>query len=374
MLNGRTTDAQPGAFLVGLGTAPAEHRATQGQVASFLEHAAAAQGATPRFLKLLASMAEGTGVAHRHSAIADYVGRTPDQFTFYPKDWKLDPFPTTADRMALYQQTAVPLAERAAKKALEDAAIAPERVTHLVISTCTGFFAPGPDIALVRDLGLAPTVERTIIGFMGCYAGVNAMRLSDRIVRSDPRAVVLQVSVELCSLHFQREPTVPMLVANLLFADGASAAVYAGEGSGRARVAGSRSAVAAASEDQMRWDIGDHGFVMHLDRKVPRTIEREAAPFVRALLDSGPAASGRTRWAIHPGGRRVVEAAAQSVDLTESDVKSSFDVLRDYGNMSSATILFVLERELARADAGDRIALLGFGPGLTIEGVTVDVL
>lgn len=373
MLSPTTSRAQLGASIAGIGTALPPHRASQADVARFFEHAAAAQGATPRFLRLLGSMAARSGVEHRSSAIVDYSQPDPEAFAFYPPNWALDPFPSTAERMAIYRDAAVAIAETAARRALESARIDPARVTHLIVSTCTGFFAPGPDIQLVRALELAPTVERTIVGFMGCYAGVNAMRLADRVVRSDPEAVVLQVSVELCTLHFQREPTVPMLVANLLFGDGASAAVYTSDTRARAKVTGSRSAVADDSQDQMRWDIGNHGFVMHLDRRVPRTIEREAAPFTRALLSAAPPPDGRVRWAIHPGGRRVVEAAAQAMDLTAEDVRSSFDVLREHGNMSSATILFVLERELARSASGDRIVLLGFGPGLTIEGVTVDV-
>jgi predicted naringenin-chalcone synthase len=252
-------------------------------------------------------------------------------------------------------------------------------VTHLVISTCTGFFAPGPDVELGFALGLREDVQRTVIGFMGCYAGLNAIRTADQIVRSDPaHATVLHVSVELCSLHFQREPTVKMLIANSLFGDGAAAAVYRADSKtsrGLATIRGTASHVEANTLDRMRWEIGDHGFVMNLGADIPQHLERGAAPFVRRLLEASRVSDRESviGYAIHPGGRRILEAVTRGLSLPTDAAGSAFDVLRELGNMSSATILFVLERELARVARPGHVLALGFGPGLTIEGVTLEV-
>ncbi len=372
MLSPIGSSDQPGAILRGIGTAVPDTVAQTADTVAFLSRAAEAQpGCTPRLLRVLASMAERSGVAQRATVLTDFLERDPERFAFFPPRWSLEPFPSTARRMEVFEAAAPPLAARAAQAALADADVAPGEVTHLVLSTCTGFFAPGPDIELLRRLGLRSDVQRTVVGFMGCYAGINAMRLADQIVRADPSAVVLQVAVELCSLHYQKTPDLSLLVANLLFGDGASAAVYSSEGPGRGRILRTRSQVTADSADQMRWEIGDHGFVMHLDASVPKTIEAHARQFVEGLVEDAPGALG---WAVHPGGRRIVEAIANALDLTREDLAASFDVLREHGNLSSATILFVLDRALARHRAGDRLCVLGFGPGLTMEGATIDVL
>lgn len=321
-------------------------------------------------------MAESSGIDARYCVIPDYIAESPDAFTFYPKTNALDPFPTTRERMALYERSAVPLAARAASEALARGAIAPGDVSHLVISTCTGFFAPGPDFLLADALGLPPAAERLQIGFMGCHAGLNAMRAADQIVRAHPSATVLQVSVELCSLHFQREPTMQNLVANTIFADGASAAVYraAGRGPGLGVIRGSSSLRTEGTRESMRWEIGDHGFVMSLAVDIPDRLEEIAAPFARRLCaEARIDPESIVGYAIHPGGKKIITAAARGLGIDESEAASSLGVLRDMGNMSSAAILFVLERELARVRRPGHVLMLGFGPGLTVEGVALEV-
>ncbi len=340
---------------------------------------AAAQPETPSgFLRRIESIAEGSGIEARHSVLADYGASDPESFRFYPPRWSLDPFPTTAARMAAYRRESVPLAVEAATRALAASAVTPSQITHLVISTCTGFFAPGPDIELGLALGMSDRVQRTVIGFMGCYAGLNAIRTADQIVRADPGATVLHVSVELCSLHLQREPNMKMLIANSLFGDGASAAVYRRDpkdGSGLATVCGTASQVARDTLDRMRWEIGDHGFVMTLGADIPQHLEEGVEPFVRHLLESSGVGDREAvvGYAIHPGGRRILEAVARGLRVPEAALLSAFEVLRELGNMSSATILFVLERELRRNQRAGHVLALGFGPGLTIEGVTLEV-
>jgi predicted naringenin-chalcone synthase len=364
--------------LLGIGTAVPRHRSPQDLIARFMRNVGGAQqGVANGYLRRVDSIAQGSGIETRYSVLPDYIEPDPEKFVFYPRSWSLDPFPTTAARMAIYQRESVPLAQAAAAKALASASIDPTEVTHLVISTCTGFFAPGPDIELGLALGLRPDVQRTVIGFMGCYAGINAIRTADQIVRSDPKAVVLQVSVELCSLHFQREPTVKMLIANTLFGDGAAAAIYGSDGEGRgiATIRGTASHVEANSLDRMRWEIGDYGFIMSLSADIPEHLERGAEKFVQKLLEASGVGDRESivGWAIHPGGRRILEAVARGLGQPREMAASAFEVLRDFGNMSSATILFVLERELKKIVRPGHVLGLGFGPGLTIEGVTLEV-
>ncbi|MFA6004208.1 MAG: 3-oxoacyl-[acyl-carrier-protein] synthase III C-terminal domain-containing protein, partial [Elusimicrobiota bacterium] len=243
----------------------------------------------------------------------------------------------------------------------------------LVFATCTGLFAPGPDILLLGRLGLRPQVQRSVLGFMGCYAGFNGVRMAGQILGAEPESVVLQVCVELCSLHFQKQAIPDFIVANSLFADGAAAAVYARPGrfsGGLADLAATHSRVEKDSLDQMSWRIGPTGFEMRLDREVPARLKAAAPGFVGELLERAVLKRDGIAWAIHPGGRKIVDEVRSALGLTDSQVRSSLEVLSACGNMSSGTILFVLDRELRRASHA-AVAAVGFGPGLTMEGAVL---
>lgn len=394
------------ARLISLGFAVPAVGAPQSRVMEFATRVAVAHA--PQRAAVLTERLEkiyrGSAIGWRFSPVADFLADSPEKFTFFPKNWALAPAVGTAARMAVYENSAVELAERAAKQALEAAHVAPAQITHLVMSTCTGFFAPGPDVALIRRLGLSPGVQRTLIGFMGCFAGFNGIRTADHIVRADPQAVVLQIAVEICSIHWQTDLSAETMVANALFSDGASAAVFGRAGradlpAGLASVAATHSHVDDDSLDQMGWRIGDTGFQMRLSPAVPRTLQRNAIPFVtNALARADLPRSAVAGWAIHPGGRRIVEAMLDALELPASAGTSALGVLDGYGNMSSATIGFVLAAEFARHTAtpipirsfsptlplnspsrpsalplppttsiSAPIAALGFGPGLTME-------
>jgi alpha-pyrone synthase len=366
--------------LLGLGTALPPFSGTQAQVARFMSRVVAESAAPPRrerTLALIEQIYESCGIQRRFSAIPDFGLEDPQGFRFFPPTWTLEPFPGTARRMRLYEEVSVELAESAARRALARAGIEPRQVSHLVISTCTGFFAPGLDILLGQRLGLRPTVARTLIGFMGCYAGFNALRAADHIVRAEPEAVVLQVSVELCTIHFQKSLEPDALVANCLFADGCAAAVYGASerhGAGLAVIECTRSLAASGSLEQMSWHIGDSGFVMRLSAAVPRTLEVEAPGFASALLDeAGYRREEVVSWALHPGGRRIIDALREALGLAAGEVAPSLEVLRDHGNMSSATIFFVLQKLLDGVARPGPLVALGFGPGLTIEGAVLAV-
>jgi len=293
--------------------------------------------------------------------------------------------PTTGQRMAEYAQRVLPLALRAAQRALDESAIAPERLTHLVTVSCTGFAAPGYDIGLFKALGLRPTVQRTHVGFMGCHGALNGLRVARAFTAADPHACVLLVAVELCSLHYSYGWNTKRLVANALFADGAAAVVgTAGGGSGTAGggsgTAGGTDTAGPAwicrangsclfpdSEDAMTWTIGDAGFEMTLSTRVPNLIGKHLRPWLESWLDTQGLSLERVRsWAVHPGGPRILTDVAESLGLPQASMDVARQVLRECGNMSSPTVLFLLQR-LRTSGAELPCVALGFGPGLVVE-------
>lgn len=278
--------------------------------------------------------------------------------------------PTTGPRNDLYLAAAPELNARAARAALTDAGIEASAITHVVTVSCTGFFAPGPDYRLVRDLGLDGAVERYHLGFIGCAAAMPGLRLAARITAAQPDAVVLVVCLELCTLHIRPSADPQQIVAASVFADGAAAAIVTADASvgreGGLELDRFSTALTSEGEADMVWTIGDHGFEMILSAEVPRIVGREIRGAVDAFLseDAMPDA-----WAVHPGGRSVLDRVEAGLELDPRALDTSREVLRDYGNMSSATILFILRRMLHddRLADGARLGTLAFGPGLTVE-------
>jgi predicted naringenin-chalcone synthase len=362
-----------------IGTAVPPHQAPQLDVARWARRVAESQFDDEREAKRAGAAVEriyrNSAIRRRSSVVADFVAE-PEAFEFFPPWWRLEPEPSTAARMELYRREAPPLALAAARACLARAPHVPlSSVSHLVVVTCTGFFAPGLDAMLVKAIGLRPDTQRTVVGFMGCYAAFNALRAASAICASDPEAVVLVVCVELCSIHFQREFTMNNVVANCLFSDGAAAALVTSEPEGSRRgvveLVDSYTRIEDDSEAQMTWTVTDTGFQMALSPDVPDTLERGIEPFVGTLLGRNRVARDRVGfWAVHPGGRRIVEVVRERLGLSEAAVGPSFDVLAEFGNMSSPTILFVLERCLgARPAPGTLGVALAFGPGLTLESM-----
>jgi len=268
-------------------------------------------------------------------------------------------FPTTAARMALYEPHALDLSNKAVRALRAD----PTRITHLIVASCTGFTAPGLDFQIMRLAGLPDTTQRTIVGFMGCFAAVNALKLADQIVRADAQARVLVVNLELSSLHLQEDfQDVPKMLSFLLFADGASAALVTADPHGIA-LGGFRATVIPRTESLITWHIRDTGFEMHLSGQVPGRIRRWLPSHAEALLPNPPPAL----WAVHAGGRSILDAVQHALHLHPGALSHSRAILRDYGNMSSATLMFVLARILTDADATGPGLGMAFGPGLTVE-------
>ena len=360
-----------GMTLVGLGTAVPDHRILQTDAAtlatSFVEP-------DPGRERLLATIYRQTQIRSRGSVLLDEPGPRSYAQDFFPPAAEAGAGgPTTAARMERYAAEAGRLAGRAAAAALADADVDAAAVTHLVTCSCTGFANPGVDIELITQLGLRSTVSRTHVGFMGCHGAFNAVRVAGAFTAAQPDAVVLVVCVELCSLHFQYGSRGDLIVANSLFADGAAAAVGVGCGHpasgrrGRWIVERQWTSLLPESRDEMGWTIGDHGFEMNLAATVPATIGRELPGLVgQSLAELGLASGDVDCWAVHPGGPRVLLQVREALGLQTEDLAASQAVLAEHGNMSSGTILFILER-LLRAGAAGRCVALAFGPGLTAE-------
>ena len=279
--------------------------------------------------------------------------------------------PTTAERMAHYVELAPPLALGACRDAISGSGVEPAMFTHLVTVSCTGFFAPGIDYALVSGLGLRPTVQRTHVGYMGCHGALNGLRVAQAFA-SDPRARVLLCAVELCSLHYHYTYNPSKMIANAIFGDGAAALVgVAGDSPTNWRVLATASCYLPNSANAMTWNIGDNGFEMTLGKNVPSLILRHLRPWLEGWLDEvGVGLGGVRSWAVHPGGPRILTAVEEAIGLTPSETTASREVFADMGNMSSPTVLFIL-RKLMERNALRPCLMLGFGPGLVAEAVLV---
>ena len=322
----------------------------------------------PRYLtdererQLFCRMAERCQIEHRYSCLRP--SRSPekiDEEGFY----RFGSFPGTAERMARYEREALPLACRA----VADLGVGRElsEITHLIVVSCTGFTAPGLDLQLATQLGLAPSVERTIVGFMGCSAALPALKLARHIVRSDPDARVLVVALELCTLHFEESDALDQILSFLLFSDGCAAALVTAEPEG-IEIGGFGTTVLPETEDHLTWRIGDLGFHMHLSGQVPAAIMRRLPGALPVLLDERRP-DEIALWAVHPGGRTILDAVERGLEIPPGSLPHSRRVLREYGNISSVSVLFVL-REMIDDLAAGRGSALAFGPGLAVEGMT----
>lgn len=309
--------------------------------------------------RLFARMAERSGIERRYSVLRpDPDPARLDEGGFYRRG----AFPDTGRRMAVYRREGRMLAWRAAE-ALGEAA---RDATHLIVTSCTGFHAPGPDLDLLADLGLKPSVERTVVGFMGCYAAINALKLARHIVRSEPRARVLVVTLELCTLHLQETDDLERVLSFLLFADGASASLVTAEERGL-ELLDFRADIMPGTRDHIVWAVGAGGFDMYLSGAVPAAL-RDGLHADRRAWRAGPDGEPVALWAVHPGGRTVLDAVEQGLTL-DGALAPSREALRRYGNLSSTSIMVVLKSMMDAGSAGLGRAL-AFGPGVTAESLT----
>ncbi|MBU8540952.1 type III polyketide synthase [Falsiroseomonas tokyonensis] len=347
-------------FLNRIATAVPRH-----QVHGAFRAFAAAQ-ALGRDSRAFARMAARADIASRHSVLEPSAPEGSGTVCgFYRQGGQ---FPGTRARMARWEAEAPDLAGAALRRlGLEQEG---PGITHIIVATCTGFVAPGLDRQIIAGFDLPLNVERTTVGFMGCQAAINALKLAWHIVRSEPEARVLVVCLELCTLHLQDTTALEQLLCFLLFADGCAAALVTSDPAGL-RLEGFASQVIPAAADQITWRIGDAGFDMTLSGMVPFTLAH-ALPDLAPALHGGRGLAQMRHWAVHPGGRSILDAVAHGLDLPDDALSTSRDVLSDHGNMSSATVMFVLARMLAAGRPGHGCAL-AFGPGLSAEAMRFEL-
>jgi alpha-pyrone synthase len=323
----------------------------------------------PRIRSLFQRMAQRSGIQHRYSVLSPNVSPNDDpEFTIDAHEfYRRGQFPSTSARMDAYEQQAPRLLNRT----LDRLAISDDErsaITHVVVTSCTGLYAPGLDFAIIDHLGLDPSVERTMIGFMGCYAAINGLKTARHIVRSHPEAKVLCVNLELCTLHMQETVNLEQVLSFLVFADGCAAALVSADPVGLA-LDSFRSVVLPATRDLITWRIGGSGFDMVLDGKVPHAIGA-SLPHCAADILAGARPGDIAMWAVHPGGKSVLDAVQKGLALPQEALAASRCVLASFGNMSSATVMFVLQRIMDSIPAnagGKRGCAMSFGPGLTAE-------
>lgn len=350
--------------ILSIGTAEPAFRHEQADILQFMQQV---YDLAPPEQRKLRFLYQQSGIEHRFSVIPDY-SRQPHHWTFYPAPGSQFAFPPLEKRMEWYQQHAAALSVDAIRNCLLQSESSKDGITHLITVSCTGMSAPGLDLQVMELMDLPYTLNRSSINFMGCYAAIHGLKQADAICRSDPSARVLVVCTELCTLHFQENPSADNIAASLLFGDGAAAMLLSGADKVKGvEVRGFYSEVIPSGKKDMSWELSSSGFLMTLSGYVPDLIEADFQPLVyRALEQYGLAGSAVNGWCIHPGGKRILRAVEKSMGLTESALEAAYGVLKEYGNMSSPTILYVLKSMLEKGAEGNIIGA-AFGPGLTME-------
>lgn len=325
-----------------------------------------------RHRRLLSALYRRSGIETRYSVLETFF-ETGGNGLFQPNDKGYPGNPGTAERNARYAKASREMSEVVGRRALEGSGHKASDITHVIYVTCTGFVNPGPELHLVEALGLNPGVERYTLGFMGCYAAFPALRMAAQFCAAREDAVVLVVCLELCTLHLQLEDKPDVMLANSLFADGAAAAIISArtptEETPAYRLDGFTSELVPSGAAHMAWDIGNHGFEIKLSSYVPEILGAEMQTLMTRVLgkhDRSP--EEISEWAVHPGGRAILDKVEQELALPETALASSRRVLKNHGNMSSATVLFVLKDLLdMRAPTTGPTCAMAFGPGLTVE-------
>ena len=351
------------AYLTSIGSALPPFRISQQKLLSFMLNRLPLDKEKAHELELLY---RASGIRHRYSVIKAFSDRN-DPSLFHSDS------PSVDIRLDIYQREALKLAQNAVLNAFHYSQISEKEITHLITVSCTGMEAPGIDIQLIENLSLSTNIERTAINFMGCYGCFNAFKVAKHIVESEPTSKVLIVSVELCSLHLQDKTDPDSLLSNSLFGDGAGAAIIESNPSNCClKLNTFYNDLVFEGKKDMTWKISEHGFLMTLSQKIPEIIKKNIASFTKALLQKNNLRLQDIDFlAMHPGGKSILRAVEESLNFSEKANKAAHDTLQSYGNMSSATILFVLKKHLEQAKSTDhrkKILSLAFGPGLTIEG------
>ncbi len=352
-----------------------EQHYTQEFAREFMKEHVAERDAFKRIIHRVYSM---SAIEKRHSVITEF-GAEADSGIFFDKEQNRFLNPTTGERNSRYTEEARKLYTQTAAETLEKSDFSGDDITHVITVSCTGFFAPGPDFYIVRELGLSPETRRYHLGFMGCYAAFPAMRMAESICAENPDAVVLIVCLELCTLHLQHKTDTDALISASVFADGAAGLIISEKRPSASapalRIGGLHTTLTPEGEKDMAWTIGDSGFDMVLSTYVPDIIESNLSKLLNPVLGEGFSPDDFGYWAIHPGGRAILDKAENALSLNPKQIAPSRETLRNFGNMSSATVLFVLEQIMYHFPHRDKpVVAMAFGPGLTVETGTFELL
>ncbi len=313
-----------------------------------------------------------SAIETRYSVLPDY-SLDANGWQFYPASENLEPFPDLEQRMDWYNKTAPALSVTAIEKCI-DQKINKDEITHLITVSCTGMSAPGLDLQIMEIMNLPKNIFRTSINFMGCYAAIHGMKLADAFCKNDANAKVLVVCTELCTLHFQKETTADNIASGLLFGDGSAAILVTNDDNNLhgIKIKNFYSQVAFNGKDDMSWQLSSSGFLMKLSGYVPELIAQDFNHLLNnALQHADLDEEDISHWCIHPGGKRILSSIEKCTSISNIDLQYSYEVLKDYGNMSSPTILFVLKEIMNslenKSDKKANIFGAAFGPGLTME-------
>jgi predicted naringenin-chalcone synthase len=351
--------------IISIGTAVPAYKHQQEITLDFMQRVYAFTEADKRKLKFLYRQG---GIETRYSVIPDYSLPTAG-WKFYSPTENLEPFPKLEKRMQWYQMYAAQLSLQAIDKCIEK--ISGQKITHLITVSCTGMSNPGLDLELLELLQLPATTFRTSINFMGCYAAIHALKMADAFCKADRKTNVLIVCTELCTLHFQKEYTVDNITSSMLFADGAAAVLVSGNSEQEGlTIDNFYSMVTLKGKPDMAWELSSKGFLMTLSSYVPDLIEENFNEFAETALSAANLDKEKiTHWCIHPGGKKILDAVHKSLDFTNGQLQNCYDILKDYGNMSSPTVLFVLQKIMNELNHKEPNKIFGaaFGPGLTME-------
>ena len=309
-----------------------------------------------------------SGIRQRYSVIPDYSAPITE-WKFYSPSENFEPFPSLETRMNIYNRQAPLLSVDAIRKCL-DHVHDPKQITHLITVSCTGMSAPGLDLMITELMDFDKSIFRTSVNFMGCYAAIHALKIADTICKTEPKAQVLIVCTELCTLHFQKEKTVDNITSSLLFGDGCAAALITSSEhhSSGIELKNFYSEIVPKGKRDMAWELSSTGFLMTLSGYIPDLIEEDLETIAnKAFQKADLQKTDISHWCIHPGGKRILEAVQKSIHIDEANLQSSYHVLSEYGNLSSATILFILKEMMQNKKAIRNIFGAAFGPGLTVE-------
>ncbi|KTD41298.1 Naringenin-chalcone synthase [Legionella parisiensis] len=361
--------------ITAIGTATPQFMRTQDEIADLISigfHLNALQK------KVLKKIYKSSGIETRYSVLTDYC-KQPGEFDFFPNTTE-ESFPSTSQRMNLYKDNALNLAIISIENCLNSIEFDRKKITHLITVSCTGMYAPGIDIEIVQKLNLSSSVKRTAINFMGCYGAFNGLKVADAFCQAEPNSNVLLVCVELCTIHFQDTFNIENIISNAIFADGAAAALVQGQTNLPKKCFNIESFycdLVPQTSQEMAWTITDYGFDIILSSYVPEAIESGILMFTEKLLkQSNYSFNDIDFYAIHPGGIRILQACEKALKITAQDNQHSYSVLKEYGNMSSATVLFVLKNiwdKLNNQDNAKHIFSCAFGPGLTLESIMLKI-